>query len=246
MRMTLAALQHAFGAQATGRPSGAEQLVYGAGTLSPAASLELYANMFLWRQIDSLFDDFPKLAALTGDSFYRLCEAYLAQYPSRHPSLSRLGHAMSSFLATHRGLRADLSDLAALEAARNDVFDEQSVAVATAPGADDQPLTLIPALRCLWLAHDVTALWKAVEDDLSAPEPLRTQSCLVAWRKGFEVFHVRVDAFEAEALARAAAGRPLSEICEAFAEHPAPFAAAARAIGSWFAESWIAQGETHD
>jgi hypothetical protein len=204
--------------------------------------MEIYANMFIWRQVDSLQEDFPKLARLSGDDFYSLCQAYLAAHPSEHHSLSRLGHAMSSFLATRRELRPDLSDLAALEAARNEVFDEASSPTLTAPQAVDRALTVIPALRLLSLEHDVAPVWKAIEDGTPVPEAQHTANCIVVWRRSFEVFHVSLDALEAQAFARAVAGRPLSEICEAFSDHPEPLKAASCAIGSWFSECWIAQG----
>jgi hypothetical protein len=246
-RLSLVELQQAFGSLSTyarhGRSAlAADQLVCGAGKLSPAESMEIYANMFIWRQVDSLQEDFPKLATLTGDEFYSLCQAYLAEHPSQHHSLSRLGHALPSFLATRQELRPDLSDLAALEAARNEVFDEASSVTLSAPQAVDRALTVIPALRLLTLKHDVAPIWKAIEDGTSVPDARHTASCIVVWRRSFEVFHVRLDAVEAEAFARAVAGRPLREICEAFSDDPEPLTAASRAIGSWFSECWIAQG----
>jgi hypothetical protein len=241
---TLAALQQAFGSLSTQLGASAEltadQLVHGTGTLGAAESMEIYANMFIWRQVDSLLEDFPKLATLLGDDFYALCQAYLTAYPSKHHSLARLGHSLPSFLATHPERRPDLSNLAALEAARNEVFEEAAVPTLTAPQSIERALNIIPALRCVWLDYDVAPVWKAIEQGAAVPDAQPTKTCIIVWRKSFDVFHVSLDPREAEAFALAVVGRPLSEICEAFSDHPEPLEAASRAIGSWFSECWIA------
>jgi len=245
---SLPELQQAFAALSTSLASedttcGAQQLVHGSDRLSAHDRMQIYANMFIWRQIDSLLEDFPKLAALSGDGFYSLCEAYLAAHPSQHYSLARLGRCLPSYLATEQ-LRGDLSDLAALEWARCEVFDEATVPTLCALQLADvaQGLTIIPALRTLRLAHDAVGVWKAMEDGVAVPSLLPAATCVVVWRKGFDVFHVRLDPLEAEAFARAVAGHDLSRICEVFAEQPDPIGAALRVIGSWFSEGWIAQG----
>lgn len=234
---SLAELQRSFAARSMSSELSAEQLAF-----RPADGMQIYANMFIWRQIDSLVEDFPKLAALTGDSFAPLCQAYVAAYPSQHHSLARLGRALPDYLAACTGLRADLSDMAALEWARCEVFEEASARTLATLQAED--LRVVPALRTLRLDYDVVTVWNDIEHARSIPEPRREPSCTVVWRKDFDVYHVRLDALEAEAFGRLQAGATLAEICEVFAEQSDAIGAASRAIGSWLAEGWIAQGAT--
>jgi hypothetical protein len=60
--------------------------------------------MFIWRQIEALREDFPKLAQLLGDGgFYAAAEKYLRANPSTHTSLERLGRHFAPYLAESPG-----------------------------------------------------------------------------------------------------------------------------------------------
>jgi hypothetical protein len=225
-------------------------LLAGTPALDARARVAIYADMFIWRQIDALRDDFPQLAQILGDGpFYALAEEYLRVHPSRHASLSELGSELPAFLRTWSGesARADLADLAALEWARAKVFEEANVEPAPpdrlrAFGSDELPqlrLRFVPALRVLQLGHDLSELWQALEDGAPAGRPLPSQESVAVWRKDFEVLHAPLDADEAQALTLARLGEPLGVVCEAFAQRPDAVEAAFRAISSWFAEGWI-------
>jgi hypothetical protein len=225
-------------------------IVVGTPALDARARVGIYADMFIWRQIDALRDDFPKLSLLLGDGpFYAMAEEYLIAYPSRHASLSELGRELPGFLRgwSGEGTRADLADLAALEWARAKVFEEANVEAAPperlrAFPADELPqvrLRFAPALRVVSLRHDLTALWQALEDGAPAVPVSPHQESVAVWRKEFEVFHAAIDADEARALGLALSGEPLGVVCEAFARRPDAVEAAFGAISSWFAERWI-------
>src|SRR5215813_4494003 len=71
--------------------------------LGPERRLEIYSQMYFWRLVDALREDFPNLSALLGeDAFTKLVEGYVRAYPSEHPSLGRLGRKMALFLSEHR------------------------------------------------------------------------------------------------------------------------------------------------
>jgi Putative DNA-binding domain len=222
-------------------------LFAGTTALGAEARIGIYADMFVWRQIDALRDDFPKLALLLGDGpFYGMAEEYLRAHPSQHASLSELGRELPRFLGgwSGEGARADLADLAALEWARAKVFEEANVEIAPAERLraftrDELPglcLRFVPALRLLPLGHDLSALWQ----DAARPGPPSPRKEQVAvWRKDFEVLHAALDADEARALELAISGEPLGVVCEAFAGRADAVEAAFRAISSWFAEGWI-------
>src|ERR1051325_3527197 len=61
--------------------------------------IDIYANMFIWRQVDALREDFPRLAGKVGDgAFYQLAEAYLRAHPSTNASLTELGRHLPDYL----------------------------------------------------------------------------------------------------------------------------------------------------
>jgi hypothetical protein len=151
----------------------------GTAALPAAERVSIYASMVVYRQIDALREDFPLLARLCGDAaFGALARAYLAAHPSAHPSLARLGRALPGFL---RGAQAraelgdlwrpDLPELAALEWARSEVFEEAdrapqgvlALAQLGAAGFATARVQLVPALRTLAFAHDVAALYAALD-----------------------------------------------------------------------------------
>lgn len=224
------------------RPAG--ETFESAGALDAGARLSIYADMYLWRQVDALREDFPRLAAVTGDTFFSLAEGYLARHPSTHPSLGRLGDALPAYLAGRaRDLgRPDLAGLAELELARNQVFEEADAPVADAgllQGREDVGalrLSFTPALRLLPLSHDVVGLWSAPGDGEPAPAPRPGLTHVAVWRKGFDVLHAALPETEAAALRLALDGATLAEVCDVFDGVPP----ALEAVASWFAEQWIA------
>jgi hypothetical protein len=238
-------------------------IVVSTPALDARARVGIYADMFIWRQIDALRDDFPKLSLLLGNrSFYAMAEEYLRAHPSRNASLSELGRELPGFLLgwTGEGRRVDLADLATLEWVRAKVFEEANVEAAPperlrAFAADELPqvrLRFGPALRLVPLLHDLTPLWQALEDGapgmpavpaLPAEPVSPRQEWVAVWRKDFEVFHAALDADEARALELALSGEPLAVVCEAFAQRADAVGAAFQAISSWFAERWIRAAE---
>jgi hypothetical protein len=215
--------------------------------------VEIYADMYLWRLVDALREDYPKLATLLGDeAFYALAEGYVRENPSRHHDLGQLGRHLAAFLrARADGGRSPLTDLAALEWARSEVFFEAEVPPARQEAlaglAPDEFLSvrlrLVPALRVLVVEHDAIGLWRSLEHGEAAPPPAPGVQTIAVWRQGFEVFHTALDLDEATALEAAASGDPLSRICAAFAGQERAASAAFAAIVGWFDEGWIAAVE---
>jgi hypothetical protein len=241
----------------------------GSAELPAAERVEIYAEMFFARLADALRETFPKLAALIGaDGWPDFVRDYLRAHPSEHPDIGRLGRRVEAFLRSHAAAgtlpRPDLAamaDLAALEWARDEVFDE---APAEPLPADALPalgpdafaaarLEFVPALRLLALEFDVAPLWRHLDQgppaarpfgddpDAEPPEPRAGPASVLVWRKGFDVFHSSLDDAEALALARARECRPLAEVCDAFVARPDAAPAAFRALASWFGEGLVAR-----
>jgi hypothetical protein len=245
-------VQTLFHAFATRSPAACErdlaEAFVGTPALSAAERLAIYADMYLWCQVDALREDFPKLVAVLGDEgFCFLAQGYVREYPSEHPSLSKLGRHLADYLARHPAARPDLSDLARLEWARAEAFEAEDVPLAginslqeIAPAElPEAHLVFAPAVRLLDLEHDAPALWRAIEEGTTLPPPRRAGVHVAVWRKGLDVYHAVLAEDEARAAERAMAGEPLGAVCEPFAAREDAVDAAFRAVASWFAEGWV-------
>jgi hypothetical protein len=256
--MTLAETQALFHAAVT-RADGDRSLeIQRCFTASPeltaAERVEIYADMYLWRLVDALREDYPKLAALLGEErFYSLAEAYVHEHPSSHHDLGRIGLCLPAFLRGHPDPgRPDLADLAALEWARSEVFFEAEVDPARQDALASLPpeqflhvrLRLAPALRVLAVEHDALALWRALEHGDPVPPPAPGIQVIAVWRGEFDVFHTALALDEATGLESAASGDPLARVCAAFGGREDAAHAAFSAITSWFDEGWVARVES--
>jgi len=188
--------------------------------LAPAARVAIYSGMYFWRLFEVLKNDFPRVAARAGDAFEALVAGYLARHPSMSPSVRDLGRRFPGWLAdaARDGLPPWLADLARLEWARVEAFDAPDAEplragdVAGLP-AEEWPglrLGLVPAALRVDAAWPVHRLWDA--DGPADVAPAAT--ALRVWRQGFAVYHASMDALEAAAFDRVAAGATFAEVCE--------------------------------
>lgn len=208
----------------------------------PDHGLDVYREAYDVRLRGVLAVDYPKLVlALGDDAFAAAVRGYLADCPSHHPSVRHLGDRLADWLGAHPPAGAPwASDLARLEWARVDAFDapDQTPIDATAlaglapeawAGLALEPVASLAVLECTW---PVLRLWDDPAVRPEAPEPTH---CLV-WRQGHAVFHRRVEADEAGALALARAGAPFAGLCEALGDA----GRAAALLGRWLADGLIA------
>jgi uncharacterized protein len=227
-------------------PAQAEALVNG-GALEPADRVQVYGEMYWLRMRDMLRLDYPRVLALLGEaSFDVLTARYMKRFPSTRPSLNDFGRNLAALLEEQPVEGAPwLRDLARVERARTEAFVaadstvlEAAALQALGEGFGQARLVATPAVRLVHLEHDVLPCF---HEDEARPEkrPLH----VVAWRKGYQAFHVAVPADEAQALERVLQGATLAEVCEAFGEREEPARAAFEAIGSWVNEGMIARVE---
>jgi hypothetical protein len=196
--------------------------------LSGAERLQIYADMYFWRLLEVLRGAFPRLLVFLGDDdFAALCARFVAVHPSRHPSLRLLGDQLAAFM------RADAqpawaADLAALEWARYDVFDEADATPLTRETLRTQrpeafaelPIALVPAHRWLPLDHPVEAAWRALRpqsDPTTFAAPAPAPRTLLVWRQDDTVYHRALASEEVELLQLARAGTSFGIICETLA-----------------------------
>ena len=73
---------------------GLDAIVLGDDRLSAEARVDIYANMYFYRILDALKEDFPAtLAVLGDDNFHNLVTGYLLEYPPTEPSISHCGQS---------------------------------------------------------------------------------------------------------------------------------------------------------
>jgi hypothetical protein len=203
----------------------------------------VYADAYVWRQVEALHEDFPKTKAYFGcETFDALAQAFVYAHPSRHPSLAKRGTGFAEFLRAHD---ARVANLAALEWARAEIFDAPasetvSLSVMQQPGVENARLQLIPALAVITLAHPAVALWRALDQESELPAAVAAAETIVIWRAADTVYHAAIDADEAAAIAAARAGQTVAEICACFAEHTDPAQRAGSVLARWFADGMVA------
>jgi len=163
----------------TARPGDLDALIVGDERLSSFDRLDVYANMYFFRLLDCLKEDFPRLLAAVGPArFHNLVTDYLLAHPSSHPSLRFVGARLSGFVAGHAlGHECPgLADLARLEWARSDIFDaadarplgRADLAALHQDDSGDLRLALVPACRLLRLEHDAPRAWRDLKGSAAA------------------------------------------------------------------------------
>jgi hypothetical protein len=229
-------------------PAVRDASLVGDAELSAAERARIYSDMYLFRLVDALREDYPLLSQLLGaEEFFALSAAYVRTHPSENPSLAHLGRHLPAFLRDAPETRRDLAELAALEWARAQAFIapdadpvDGSALQALAENAAAARILLLPSVRLLSFDYDVVTLWADLETGRHPRPPVRAPTFVLVWRKGFDVFHAPMSAEELGALEAVQRGATLGEACEAFTALPDPTQAAFDAVASWCGEGLIA------
>jgi len=223
------------------------RLVRGYDDTDRKTRIGVYADAYFLRLRDVLGEDFPRVAALLGDRFDEVVKGYLEAFPSRWPSVRRLGHALSEFLRRRTDTPKCLADLAELEWARIEVFDAPDAECATIEDFVSIPaeawpalrFSAIPAIKILRAQYPVHHLWSG-ERSL---EVTAGETSLRVWRANdCRVFHALMDERETAALSKMISGEPFAAICETFADLPEAVAAQESAA---LLVRWIEDGIIH-
>ncbi|HEY0714751.1 MAG TPA: putative DNA-binding domain-containing protein [Polyangia bacterium] len=223
----------------------AAAFVQGDERLGSVGRLGIYNDMYFFRLLGILEEDFPLLAAALGqDGFRTLIADYLEAFMPPDHALRNLGSGLPAFLAQHQlaGDRRFLVDLASLEWAKADVLDRVDTPALTT--GDLQTLSpeefatmrLQPAAAATFLdlAHPLDQFIEALEAEVTNP-PLPTPAAtrVLIWRVGAGANHRTATPDEAVALPRLFADPPptFAEICDMVGQGHSVEAAAPRAFG---------------
>jgi hypothetical protein len=213
-------------AAAGASPPDPATLIVGDARASAQQRLEVYAHMYRARMIEALESQFPRLAAQLGpDAFADLCAAYVADEPSTHPSLRRVGERLPAWLAAHRPDDTAAAPLARLEWARADVFD-----------AADEPVLTLDQLRA-WPANRFAELPLL----LIAAHRL-TRDARLVWRQGTTIYHRTVDDAERAALLLVSEGTRFGVVCESLLLAPDQNEPDAVARAFTWLSTWVTDG----
>jgi hypothetical protein len=235
---------------------GLHTIVLGDDRLSAEARVDIYANMYFYRILDALKEDFPATRAVVGDdNFHNLVTGYLIEHPPTEPSLYYCGPYFAEYLRGHpiREQVPFVADLAALERTIVEVFQGRD-ATALTPDAlraiapEDWPamkLSVQPAAQRLVLEWRVSDLVRAVEEDKNWQPAERRAVKVIVWRRDTHVFHRELEQIEADALKVVWRGSPFAEICDVVASHADvadPVAEMNRMLARWLSDGLLAHG----
>ena len=219
--------------------------------LTASERVGVYHGMYLMRMEEALETDFPLIRNHLGaDGFADFASQYVLENPSTSYSLNRLGDRVPQFFAN----RPDwpqagfLHDLARLELAMTEVFDEEESPVLDAGELEkidpdlweNTCLRPIAALRLMAFRHAVIPHLIAYHDDRPSPSPRRRASWVVLYRRDYSVLRLELDRNENNLLQALVAGEPLGEALASAAGRELSLRKQTQ-IFNWF-RTWISEG----
>jgi hypothetical protein len=226
------------------------EVVLPSHSMSSTERVGVYHGMYLMRMEEALETDYPVIRHHLGDhQFAHLVREYVGRYPSTSYTLNRLGdHLPQFFLDEPEWPESSfLHDLARLELAMTEVFDEEESTVLGAAELEAVPpeawegarLRPIPAFRLLAFRHAVIPNLVAYHEDRPSPSPRRRAAWVALYRRDFSVLRLELSRAEHDLLRAIVDGSPLGE---ALATAAAPRSQRQQAkVFRWF-RSWISEG----
>ncbi len=216
--------------------------------------LRIYADMYYWRLVDVLVEEYPAVRFLLGgDFFYEIARDFLHQHPSRSPNLNRLGVGFPDFLATcdhpvlHREFLVDIARVEkasalCFDAPRRDALEEGALAEVSPEAWETLSLELTPAHQLLALEHPVDEFMEAFREERHASIPETEKSWLLIYRRDYTIWRSVLSEAQFTLLQALNQGDPLLEAIERAAALPeVDFDVLVERIGSWF-QVWTGIG----
>ena len=167
-------------------------IIRGDSRLSPVERVGIYADMYFYRLLDVVKEDFPATFAILGDlNLHNLITGYLVANPPSRPSISDASRHLAAFVAGSDwiGRFPYLSDLIRLERALVEVFlgpDAIPLSLQKlrlTPPSDWPSLRfgLHPAAQLLDCDWKVDELLRAAEQVAASPV-VRESNTIIVWR----------------------------------------------------------------
>ena len=232
------------------RVSGSE-VVLPSRSMTSAERIGVYHGMYLMRMEEALETDYPVIRYHLGDhQFAHLVREYVQRYPSTSYTLNRLGDYLPQFFLDESEWpqAAFLHDLARLELAMTEVFDEEETPVLGAAELEEVSpeaweaarLQPIAAFRLLAFKHSVTPNLVAFHEDRPSPSPRRRASWVALYRRDYSVLRLELSRAEHDLLRAIVDGTPLGEALAVAAASSKSSRQQAK-VFRWF-RTWISEG----
>lgn len=229
--------------------------ITGNDRLSAEERLDIYANMYFYRILDSLKEDFSLVCEIVGEKkFHNLATDYLFQHPPTHFSLRYAGQHFMGFVKKTT-LMAEwpfLAELALLEWLMIEAFDAPDQAplkkedLHKIPPAAFGDLKIQP-LEC-WFVQDFLWPVDVIRENALAKQTgqgpiVKKNTTLMIWRKDLSVKVRRVRQEEINLFHRMRSGVLFQDLCAEAAKNNPPDVAAqtmASYLMGWIAEGFLA------
>lgn len=192
--------------------------------------INVYADAYHLRICEAVRDTYPSLTYVLGEGILnQVVRAYLAVEPSREVSIKYAGQHLARYLrsaplpAACRAPNAVLADVAALEWAREDVFDRENGPAPLSPGVlaevteDDWPRVCFEFTNAMALVdtdHAVHTVLASVAADEAPELPVARRTHYLVYREDDAVHHQELDLKEATTLAALLSGATFFDACE--------------------------------
>ncbi len=215
--------------------------------------LAIYANAYRARLTEALREGHGHTASYLGtDAFELAAEGYIADHPSVHSNLRWFGARFPEWLARRHPARAELGELARLDAALRRAFDGENAAALT-PAClramepreiETLRLRFVPTFERLVLDHNTLAIWHALDRNEAVPTVQRLDAPveIAVWRVDWRPHFRSVGAVESAAISSLGQGIRLQALCEALQERYPEEDSAAEAgalLRRWLDESML-------
>jgi hypothetical protein len=229
MTQGLAGLQRDLQRHVLSGDAAIQEAVNASPAVPVATRLAVYSNAYRIRLADALAANMPRLKELLGEEqFGAVAAAYVDAHPSRFASIRWFGDRLAQVLEQSHPTQPWLAELARWEwalAASFDASDATAVGVeclaTVAPGDwAELRLQFHPSVQYLELATNAQALFKALSEEQSPPQPafLASPQPWLLWRQGLKTQYRSLDPAEAAALQIMRAGGTFGALCEGLCE----------------------------
>ncbi len=213
--------------------------------------LDIYAEAYFARLVDSLAKDYEAIhAVLDEDSFRRLVADYLVAYPSHTPNIGEVGMHFPHFLKSS-AFAANipyLSDLATLEWTLIEAFyarviprfDPTSLSAVSPEAWASMKLILHPSVTLLRLDWPVDEIWKTRHETEIPVDLSLEETHLVVFRDEFSLNVQRLSLVQWKMLDLIGAQLPLGDVLEQI-QMENPSLDLAPLFRQWFTQ-WTSMG----
>jgi hypothetical protein len=225
----LAELQRVFQRHVLAGDAAIVRIVNSTPAVPATTRLAVYSNAYRIRLAEALGANMPRLKELLGDEQFGLVAAeYVDAHPSQFASIRWFGDRLAPFLERSYPTQPWLAELAHWEWALAASFDAPDATAAdveclasVAPGDwAGLQLQFHPSVQYLELATNAQALFKALADEQSPPQPamLASPQPWLLWRQDLKTQYRSLEPDEAAAVRIMRAGGMFGAMCEALCE----------------------------